>query len=76
MLYPKQFGNRSKQIGITAGTAQLQKTILVGTARIFRKVLEMYWLWLDFKSIFQYNNNNNNNNNSNNNNNNNKKQVK
>ena len=38
---PKQFGNRSKKIGITAGTAQLQKTVLLGTARILRKVLEI-----------------------------------
>ena len=35
---PKQFGNRLKQIGITVGTAQVQKTILLGTARILRKV--------------------------------------
>ena len=35
---PKQFGNRLKQIGITAGTAQVQKTILLG---ILRKVLEI-----------------------------------
>ena len=33
---PKQFGNRLKQIGITAGTAQLQKTVLLGTARILK----------------------------------------
>ena len=53
---PKQFDNRLKQIGITAGTAQVQKTVLLGTSRIFRKVLEIYgyWLWLDFNSIFQY----------------------
>ena len=53
---PKQFGNRLKQIGITAGTAQVQKTVLFGTARILRKVLEIlgYWLWLDFNSLFQY----------------------
>ena len=38
---PKQFGNRLKQIGITAGTAQVQKTVLLGTARILGKVLEM-----------------------------------
>ena len=38
---PKQFGNRLKQIGITAGTAQVQKTVLLGTARIVRKVLEI-----------------------------------
>ena len=53
---PKQFGNRLKQVGITAGTAQVQKTVLLGTARILRKVLEIkdYWLWLDFNSNFQY----------------------
>ena len=38
---PKQFGNRLKQIGITAGTAQVQKTVLLGTARILTKVLEI-----------------------------------
>ena len=38
---PKQFGNRLKQIGITAGTAQVQKTVLLGTVRILRKVLEI-----------------------------------
>ena len=37
----KQFGNRLKQIGITAGTAQVQKTVLLGMARILRKVLEI-----------------------------------
>ena len=36
---PKQFGNRLKQIGIIVGTAQVQKTVLLGTARILRKVL-------------------------------------
>ena len=35
---PKQFGNRLKQIGITA--AQVQKTVLLETARILRKVLK------------------------------------
>ena len=38
---PKQFGNRLKEIGITVGTAQVQKTVLLGTARILRKVLEI-----------------------------------
>ena len=38
---PKQFGNRLKQIGITVGTAQVQKTVLLGTTRILRKVLEI-----------------------------------
>ena len=38
---PKQFGNRLKQIGITAGTAQFQKTVLLGMARILRKALEI-----------------------------------
>ena len=37
----KQFGNRLKQISITAGTAQVQKTVLLGTVRILRKVLEI-----------------------------------
>ena len=38
---PKQFGNRLKQIGITAETAQVQMKVLLGTARILRKVLEI-----------------------------------
>ena len=38
---PKQFGNRLKQIGITAGTAQVQKTVLLGLARILRKIYKM-----------------------------------
>ena len=38
---PKQFGNRLKQIGITARTAQVQKAVLLGMARILRKVLEI-----------------------------------
>ena len=38
---PKQFGNRLKQIGITVGRAQVQKTVLLGAARILRKVLEI-----------------------------------
>ena len=38
---PKQFGKRLKQIGITAGTAQVQKPVLLGTARILGKVLEI-----------------------------------
>ena len=37
----KQFGNKLKQIGITAGTAQVQKTVLLGTTRTLRKVLEI-----------------------------------
>ena len=37
----KQFGNRLKQIDITAGTAKVQKTVLLGMARILRKVLEI-----------------------------------
>ena len=53
---PKQFGNRLEQIGITVGTSQIQKTVLLRTARILRKVLEIKgcWLWLDFNSNFQY----------------------
>ena len=38
---PKQFGNRLKQVGITEGTTQVQKTVLFGTARILRKALEI-----------------------------------
>ena len=38
---PKQFGERLKQIGITVGAVQVQKTVLFGTARILRKVLEI-----------------------------------
>ena len=38
---PKQFSNRLKQIDITAGTAQVQKTVLLGTARILRNVFEI-----------------------------------
>ena len=38
---PKQFGYRPKQISTTAGTAEVQKTVLLGTARILRKVLEI-----------------------------------
>ena len=37
---PKRFGNRLKQIGITVGTAQVQKTFLLGTARILRRFLK------------------------------------
>ena len=37
----KQFVNRLKQIGITARIAQVQKTDLLGTVRILRKVLEI-----------------------------------
>ena len=38
---PKRFSNRLKQIGITVGTAQVQKAVLLGTARILRNVLEI-----------------------------------
>ena len=38
---PKQFCNRLEQIGITVRTAQIQKTVLLGTARTLRKVLEI-----------------------------------
>ena len=37
----KQFCNRLKHIRITAGTAEVQKTVLLGTARILRKVLKI-----------------------------------
>ena len=38
---PKQFVNRLKQIGITVRTAQVQKTVLLATSRLLRKVLEI-----------------------------------
>ena len=38
---PKHFGNRLKQIGITVGTAEVQKTVLLAMARILRRVLEI-----------------------------------
>ena len=38
---PKQFGNRLKRIGIIAGTGQVEKTVLLGTAKILSKVLEI-----------------------------------
>ena len=38
---PKQFCERLKQIDITAGTAEVQKTVLLGMARILRRVLEI-----------------------------------
>ena len=38
---PKQFGNILKQIGITAGTAHVQKTFSPGTARILKKVIKI-----------------------------------
>ena len=38
---PKEFGNRLKQIGIIARTAQVQKTVLLGTVGILRNVLEI-----------------------------------
>ena len=38
---PRQFGNRLKEPGITTEIEQVQKTILLGTARILKKVLEV-----------------------------------
>ena len=38
---PKQFSKTLRQLGITRGTAQVQKTVLLGTARILRKVLRL-----------------------------------
>ena len=37
----KQFGNTLKQIRITTGAAQVQWTVLLGTTKILRKVLEI-----------------------------------
>ena len=38
---PKQFSNRLKQIRITAVTVQVQKTVLLGMAKILIKVLDI-----------------------------------
>ena len=38
---PRQFGNRLKEPGITTEIEQVQKTILLETARILKKVLEV-----------------------------------
>ena len=38
---PKQFGKRLKETGITAEIGQVQNTVLLGTARTLRKVLEI-----------------------------------
>ena len=40
-IIPLVTGNKLKQIGITAEKAQVQKIVLIGTARILRKVLEI-----------------------------------
>ena len=37
----KRFGNNLKGTGITAEIGQVQKTVLLGTARILRQVLEI-----------------------------------
>ena len=37
----KQFGNRLKEIRVTAEIGQVQKKVLSGTARILGKVLEI-----------------------------------
>ena len=41
MLCSSCLGNRLKQIGITARTAEVQKTVLLGTAGKLRKVFEI-----------------------------------
>ena len=38
---PQQLGNRLKEIGIAVRTAQVQKTVLLRTARILRKVFQI-----------------------------------
>ena len=50
----KLFGNRLKETGIITEIWQAQKTVLLGMARVLRKVLQIYgcWLWLDFERIF------------------------
>ena len=43
---PKQFGNRLKQIGIIVGTAQVQKTILLGMATVFSSIVLLWVSWI------------------------------
>ena len=43
---PKQFVNRLKEIGVTAEIGQVQKAVLLGTARTLRNALEIYGGWL------------------------------
>ena len=62
----KQFGNRVKQIGITVGTAQVQKTVPLGTASILRKVFEIFGYSFALCQLSNNDNSNNNNNNNNN----------
>ena len=50
-VIPKQFGNRLKQIGITAGATQVQKTVLLGTARILGKATDCGSISTVFSSI-------------------------
>ena len=38
---PKQFGNKFKEIGVIAEIGQVQKSVLLGTAKILRKLLEI-----------------------------------
>ena len=38
---PKKFGSRLKETGIAAEIIEVQKTVLLGTTRILRKVLEI-----------------------------------
>ena len=38
---PKQFGKRLKETGITTEIGQVYKTVLLGTAKFLRKVLEV-----------------------------------
>ena len=38
---PKQFSNTLKEIGVTAEIGQVPKTVLLGTAGILRKALEI-----------------------------------
>ena len=43
-----------KQIGITAGTAQVQKTVLLGTARILRKIENAVVVKSVYSGIFMH----------------------
>ena len=50
----KQFGNRLKEIGITAKIGQVQKTVSLRNGYNIKKDFQNLRLWLDFERIFHY----------------------
>ena len=53
MQYLNSLVNRLKVIGVALEVGQVQKTVLSGTARTLKKVLEIHgcWLWLDLREF-------------------------